>query len=144
MVGKDTAATPGRDGLACIARGARRMILHQVKCEMCSNFVGIGTLANLWDFPLTQEWLTVFKGRVGQHLLMNFCSEMCLKIWLANLASKNEEQLSQGQKNLVERERVRIENYCIDLAKHFEQEHPGLKLSWGFTLDVAQREEPST
>lgn len=59
------------------------MILHQVKCEMCPNFVDIGTLMNAWDFPLTQEWLTVYKGRVGQNLVMNFCSDTCLKQWLA-------------------------------------------------------------
>lgn len=120
------------------------MILHQVKCEICPKSVEIGTLVNFWDVPLSQEWFTVFMGAMRpEPKAMHFCSTPCLKTWLANQSLKKGERLSQEHKNLLDQQRRRLNGYCIDLTKVFEQEHPELKLSWGFTLDALPREEPS-
>jgi hypothetical protein len=116
------------------------MILHRVQCEMCPHYFEIGAFQNAYDWEIPDGWYMLHQGKFHSANDRHFCSDDCLRSWLVNRAVEGEAQLTQEQKNALDKERRDLNDFCRATAELIEKEHPELKVSWGCTLHATPRE----
>jgi len=62
------------------------MIVEAMQCDACTKqfpiggFRADGLLAPM-HWPIPDEWITLFHGRIANSLALHFCSHSCLRDW---------------------------------------------------------------
>lgn len=118
-----------------------------VKCDFadCNSQLHFDPMLHPGEWHLPDVWLTLVQGDTQLHSAWHFCSRECLYQWLQ---SSDSLPLAGDWEKLTEEQRVVVKDLgdtivrdMSVLTEDFHNQHPELKIEWGFHLEPHIRKD---